>query len=146
MESGTVFMAEFINTYKAEPVETTVSGTKTLTGRSLKADEFEFSLTPVSAVAEDGTAITDSNAAQTAKNDKDGNIVFEKLNYTEAGTYTYSVKEIQGSDEGIEYSNASYDVTVVVKNGEKSLEIESVKAGETVLQKNAEGALSLIHI
>ena len=143
LEKGTVFTAEFINTYKAEQVETTVSGTKTLTGRDLKADEFEFSLTPVSAVAEDGTAITDSNAAQTTKNDKDGNIVFEKLNYTEAGTYTYSVKEIQGSDEEIEYSNASYDVTVVVKNGEKSLEVESVKAGETVLQKNAEGAYEL---
>ena len=143
LEKGTVFTAEFTNTYDDASAEITVSGTKTLTGRDLKADEFEFSLTPVSAVAEDGTAITDSNAAQTAKNDKDGNIVFEKLNYTEAGTYTYSVKEIQGSDEGIEYSNASYDVTVVVKNGEKSLEIESVKAGETVLQKNAEGAYEL---
>ena len=43
----------------------------------------------------------------------------------------------------MEYSNASYDVTVVVKNGEKSLEIESVKAGETVLQKNAEEAYVL---
>ena len=143
LEKGTVFTAEFTNTYDDASAEITVSGTKTLTGRDLKADEFEFSLTPVSAVAEDGTAITDSNAAQTAKNDKDGNIVFEKLNYTEAGTYTYSVKEIQGSDEGIEYSNASYDVTVVVKNGEKSLEIESVKAGETVLQKNAEEAYDL---
>ena len=112
----------FKNEYKTGEAEAEVKAKKTLTGRSLKADEFEFSLTPVSAVAEDGTAITDSNAAQTTKNTEGGAVVFEKLKYTKAGTYTYEMKETSVNGNGVTVDSTVYTVTVtVVDNGDGTL-------------------------
>ena len=112
----------FKNEYKTGEAEAEVKATKTLTGRDLKADEFEFSLTPVSAVAEDGTAITDSNAAQTTKNTEGGAVVFEKLKYTKAGTYTYEMKETSAGGNGVTVDSRVYTVTVtVVDNGDGTL-------------------------
>ena len=109
---------KFENTYKTGEAEAEVKATKKLTGRDLKADEFEFSLTPVSAVAEDGTAITDPNAAQTAKNTKGGDVVFGGLKYTKAGTYTYEMKETSVNGNGVTVDSTIYTVTVtVVDNG-----------------------------
>ena len=131
--------AKYTNTYEEfEGIIIGLKGTKKLEGRVLTAGEFQFEVSRKS-----GEAANVTLPSETITNTADGKISISGIGFKKAGTYVLTVKEKAGNDEGIEYSNASYDVTVVVKNGEKSLEIESVKAGETVLQKNAEGAYEL---
>ena len=131
--------AKYTNTYKEfEGIFMKLEGTKKLEGRALTAGEFQFEVSLKS-----GEAANVTLPSETITNTADGKISISGIGFEKAGTYVLTVKEKAGSDAGMEYSNASYDVTVVVKNGEKSLEIESVKAGETVLQKNAEEAYDL---
>lgn len=77
------------NTHKAWPVTvngaTELAGTKTLTGRTLAADEFRFTITP------QGDAPAASTA--TAVNDANGNFRFGDITFTKAGTYFYTVAE-----------------------------------------------------
>ena len=112
----------FKNTYKASPAEHTIKGNKTLRGRTLLNDEFTFALTEL---AVDGKAVA---APQTlyAKNfvNLDLNVVFPTITYTKAGTYEYSVKEINtesGAAYGINYDKTEYKVTVVVKDDGKGV-------------------------
>lgn len=76
----------FTNTYKAEFVSYSVSQdvkvSKTLTGRDLGAGEFDFEL------VENGKVVA------TAHNDAKGKVNFDALEYDEAGTHTYVVREI----------------------------------------------------
>ena len=78
----------FTNTYKAESVSYSVSQdvkvSKTLTGRDLRAGEFEFEL------------VENGNVVATASNDAKGNVNFDALEYDEAGTHTYVVREAKG--------------------------------------------------
>ena len=55
----------FTNTYSTSKAKASLEVTKKLTGRELKADEFEFTLTD-----------QDGNVKETVKNDKDGNVKF----------------------------------------------------------------------
>ncbi len=95
----------FNNGYKADPTQVIITATKTLTGRELKADEFTFVL-----YGKNGEEI------ETVKNAADGSIVFKPIPVTEAGKYVYTVKEKQGSEEGITYDSAVYTVTVTVSD------------------------------
>ena len=136
----------FTNTYTAESCETTVSATKTLTGRTLglQDKEFSFSLTPVSAVAADGkTEITDPNmdaetnpgGMLTASNDGDGKVTFDPLTYTQAGTYTYELKEEATIEAGITKDPSVYTVTVNVTDdslGNLHADVKYSKDGKEV--------------
>ncbi len=95
----------FANSYKADPTQVIVAGTKTLTGRELKADEFSFVL--YDQAGEELDTVT--NAA-------DGSFAFAPIPVTDAGEYVYTVKEITGSEEGITYDTAVYTVTVTVSD------------------------------
>ena len=64
---------------------------------------------------EDGTQLT-------AGNDANGMVVFPAIQYSEAGTYQYTLSEVKGSETGVTYDEAAYAVTVAVEdNGEGSL-------------------------
>ena len=64
----------------------------------------------------------DNNVVSKGKNDKDGNIYFAVINYTETGTYTYKVKEVVGELGGITYDTTVFEVIVtVVDNGNGQL-------------------------
>ncbi|KXU01036.1 hypothetical protein SCODD09_01681 [Streptococcus constellatus] len=54
-----------------------------MTGRKLKAQEFEFEL------KEDGKP----DVLQTAKNDAQGKVQFQAINYDKAGEYHYTITE-----------------------------------------------------
>lgn len=102
----------------------TITGTKTLTGGNLEAGEFRFGLYDSS-----GTLI------ETKKNDASGNITFRTIPYYTAGTYSYTVKEINEQGENtvsdIEYDPSVYTVTVNVdKNMDTS--ITYIKHGTNV--------------
>ena len=103
---------EFNNSYGASKTPALIEVTKALTGRALKADEFEFTLTD-----------QDGNVKETVKNDKDGNVKFSALEFDKAGTFTYKIAEKAGTATGITYDTKTITATVTVTdNGKGGLE------------------------
>lgn len=123
----------FANTYKAESVSYSVSQdvkvSKTLTGRDLRAGEFEFEL------VENGKVVA------TASNDAEGNVSFGALTYDEAGTHTYVVREAKGSLGGVTYDASEHVVTVsVTDDGSGRLSAKATSADGQIVFKNAYSA------
>ena len=111
--------AAFINIYEAKGTAI-VKAKKTLTGAELKNNQFTFTLTPNHVEDAEGKTveITDPNSEQTVKNKEDGEIVFASLNYTQAGVYFYTLKEISEGAGGITYDETEHTVKVTVKDPE----------------------------
>lgn len=112
----------FTNKYEAAQTDITVSAIKKLTGRNLNDGEFKFVLKD-----KEGNIIT------TATNTKDGKVVFDKIVFTEAGTYTYTVFEETGTVEHVTYDKTEYVVKVTVADQGKGKLVASdpvfMKAG-----------------
>ena len=90
-----------------------VEALKKMKGRNPAAGEFKF-------------ALLDQNRSTvaTASNDADGKIIFDNVKIARAGTYTYSIKEIPGSDPNIRYDAHEEQLTVnAVDNGDGTLEV-----------------------
>ena len=99
-------------TNKRSKAKAKIKANKTLTGRELKAEEFEFTLTD-----------QDGKVKETVKNDKDGNVTFSELEFDKAGTYTFKIAEKAGSDTSIKYDTKTVTATVtVVDKGKGALE------------------------
>lgn len=123
----------FANTYKAESVSYSVSQdvkvSKTLTGRDLRAGEFEFEL------------VDNGKVVATASNDAEGNVSFGALTYDEAGTHTYVVREAKGSLGGVTYDASEHVVTVsVTDDGSGRLSAKATSADGQIVFKNAYSA------
>lgn len=115
----------FTNTYKAKA---TNSGAIALTksvdvhdgSYQLKAGDFAFEL-----VGSDGTVL------QTQKNDAKGKVYFNELTFDHAGTFPFTVREVQPTDgapgvPGVTYTGKTYALTYVVKdNNDGKLVVES---------------------
>ena len=100
----------FINSYAPAATSVTLGASKVLNGKSLEDGEFSFALE-----GEDGTQLT-------AGNDANGMVVFPAIQYSETGTYQYTLSEVKGSETGVTYDEAAYAVTVAVEDdGEGSL-------------------------
>lgn len=91
----------FKNSFKAPAVEATIEATKKLEGKELAADAYTFELKEKGAVV------------ATAKNTAEGKVAFVR-SFEEAGTYTYTLVEKVGKEEGIEYDKTEHTVTVTV--------------------------------
>ena len=110
----------FTNTYSVTPVETSVTdqitATKVLTGRDMAEGEFSFEL-----VEGEGAEVV-----ATGKNAADGKITMSAIEYTKAGTHTYTLREVPGgASNGITYDGKTYTVETVVKdNGDGTLGVE----------------------
>ena len=99
-------------TNKRSKAKAKIKANKKLTGRELKAEEFEFTLTD-----------QDGKVKETVKNDKDGNIAFSELEFDKAGTYTFKIAEKAGSDTNIKYDTKTVTATVTVADkGKGALE------------------------
>lgn len=115
----------FTNAYKAQA---TVSGAIALTKSvdvhdgsfQMKAGDFAFEL-----VGSDGKVL------QTQKNDAEGKVAFDELTFNHAGTFTYTVREVQPTPSapgvpGVTYTGKTYTLTyVVVDNNDGNLVVES---------------------
>lgn len=115
----------FTNTYKAKA---TNSGAIALTksvdvhdgSYQLKAGDFAFEL-----VGSDGTVL------QIQKNDAKGKVYFNELTFDHAGTFPFTVREVQPTDgapgvPGVTYTGKTYTLTYVVKdNNDGKLVVES---------------------
>lgn len=113
----------FTNTYSVTSVETGVTdqitANKVLTGRELAAGEFSFEL-----VEGEGK---DAKVVATGKNAADGKITMSPIEYTKAGTHTYTLREVKGNAGGITYSDAKFTIeTTITDNGDGTLKAEHV--------------------
>lgn len=100
----------FRNTYRPGNVVVELAARKNLTGRGLKADEFEFEL-----VDKDGKVI------DTERNDKDGDIRFKPLTYSrdnngidDCGEHRYVIRERNTGEKNVAYDRTEHHVTVTV--------------------------------
>ncbi|MBP3435139.1 MAG: hypothetical protein J6K62_02280 [Clostridia bacterium] len=101
----------FVNTYKATAATHTVTANKTLTGKTLKDDEFTF----VMAESDAESNLVANGKSYEAKNKANGTITFETLTFDAVGTYYYVVSEKAGAaNVGITYDGATYLVAVTV--------------------------------
>ena len=121
----------FTNTYSVTPVETSVTdqitATKVLTGRDMAEGEFSFEL-----VEGEGK---DAKVVATGKNAADGKITMSTIEYTKAGTHTYTLREAKGNAGGITYSDAKFTIeTTITDNGDGTLSathvLKDVKVAE----------------
>ena len=106
---GTTESAGFTNKYHAMPTQVSIGAIKVLEGRELKKDEFSFKL-------------AGEDVESTVTNDADGKISFDKFEYSEPGTYVYTISEVKGDEAGMTYDKSVFTATVnVVDDGEGNL-------------------------
>lgn len=115
----------FTNTYKAKATNSgAIAFTKSVDvhdgSYQLKAGDFAFEL-----VGSDGTVL------QTQKNDAKGKVYFNELTFDHAGTFPFTVREVQPTPgapgvPGVTYTGKTYTLTYVVKdNNDGKLVVES---------------------
>ena len=115
----------FTNTYEAQATDSgAIALTKSVDvhdgSYQLKAGDFAFEL-----VGSDGSVI------QTQKNDAHGKVYFNELTFDHAGTFPFTVREVQPTDgapgvPGVTYTGKTYTLTYVVKdNNDGKLVVES---------------------
>ena len=136
----------FTNTYKATG-STTLTATKTLTGRSFQSgDNWTFTVTasPTTAPMPEHPVITTSATSGNSET-----LNFGKINYTlkDVGTYVYTITE-SGNVTNVENDpNTARTVKVIVTdNGDGTLKVEQIedaKNGLTFTNKYAEGETTL---
>lgn len=109
-ENGSEDGIRFTNTYQPQNVLVEFTARKRLTGRELKADEFEFEL-----VDKTGKVI------DTERNDKDGDIRFKPLEYArdnknvdDRGEHRYVIREKNTGEKNVTYDRTEHHVTVTV--------------------------------
>lgn len=109
-ENGSEDGIRFTNTYHPQNVLVELTARKRLTGRELKADEFEFEL-----VDKTGKII------DTERNDKDGDIRFKPLEYArdnknvdDRGEHRYVIRERNTGEKNVTYDRTEHHVTVTV--------------------------------
>ena len=118
----------FTNTYEAQATDSgAIALTKSVDvhdgSYQMKAGDFAFEL-----VGPDGMVL------QTQKNDADGKVAFDKLTFDHAGTFIYTVREVQPTDDapgvpGVTYTGKTYTLTyVVADNNDGKLVVESSTA------------------
>lgn len=98
----------FVNTYVPDPTDETsptdsaVTIKKVLDGRTLKADEFSFTM-----MDENGNGVQATNA-------EDGSVVFPKMTFDKEGIYTYTISETNDNKGGVNYDTTTYKAIATV--------------------------------
>ncbi|MEE0044713.1 Spy0128 family protein [Ellagibacter isourolithinifaciens] len=101
---------------------------KILEGRALVAGEFSFEL------------LENGKVASTGTNDADGNVVFSDIEFTEAGTHIYTMREIGAGTTaaGVTYDATTYQVTADVVEIDNELRVDfAIDGTDGAVFKNA---------
>ena len=120
----------------AKSDEVALEVTKKLEGKTLEKDAFSFQLLD-----------DKGNVLQTVKNDENGKVKFEAIKYKEAGTFKYTIKEVNDNKPGYTYDANVLKATVTVEDvlGEKlaSVKFEDSKKEFTNTYAAKEAKLQL---
>lgn len=95
----------FTNGYEAAPVTLKLGAAKVLKGAELKAGQFSFELKS-----------RDGKVMSTAKNAADGSVTFDALIFKQAGTYTFTVSEVDDGQVHVTYDKAVRKIVVTVSD------------------------------
>lgn len=95
--------AEFENVYTAKSTKLALTAAKVLEGADLKAGQFTFKL-------------SGGGVELTATNDANGQVTFSELSFTQAGTYTFIISEVNDGQQGVTYDETERKVTVTVED------------------------------
>ena len=95
----------FTNGYEAAPVALKLGAAKVLKGAELKAGQFSFELKG-----------RDGKVMSTAKNAADGSVTFDALTFKQAGTYTFTVSEVDDGQAHVTYDKAAHKIVVTVSD------------------------------
>lgn len=95
----------FTNGYEAAPVTLKLGAAKVLKGAELKADQFSFELKS-----------RDGKVMSTARNAADGSVTFDALTFKQAGTYTFTVSEVDDGQAHVTYDKAVHRIVVTVSD------------------------------
>ena len=95
----------FTNGYEAAPVTLKLGAAKVLKGAELKAGQFSFELKS-----------RDGKVMSTAKNAADGGVTFDALTFKQAGTYTFTVSEVDDGQAHVTYDKAVRKIVVTVSD------------------------------
>lgn len=93
----------FTNGYEAAPVTLKLGAAKVFKGAELKAGQFSFELKS-----------RDGKVMSTAKNAADGSVTFDALTFKQAGTYTFTVSEVDDGQAHVTYDKAVRKIVVTV--------------------------------
>ena len=96
----------FTNGYEAAPVTLKLGAAKVLKGAELKAGQFSFELKS-----------RDGKVMSTARNAADGSVTFDALTFKQAGTYTFTVSEVDDGQAHVTYDKAVHKIVVTVSDG-----------------------------
>ena len=108
---------EFENVYTAKPTKLALTAAKVLEGADLKAGQFTFKL-------------SGGGVELTATNDANGQVTFSELSFTQAGTYTFTISEVNDGQQGVTYDETERRVTVTVEDDRQGNLIASVNQEE----------------
>lgn len=101
----------FTNTYEANPTAVVIHASKKLVDKKLEDGQFTFELRDEN----------DKLVGKAKKNNADGQVVFDEITYDKAGTYKYTVSEVNDKQDRIRYDDKKYSVEVkVTDNGKGS--------------------------
>ena len=95
----------FTNGYQAAPVTLKLGAAKALKGADLKAGQFSFEFKS-----------RDGKVMSTAKNAADGSVTFDALTFKQAGTYTFTVSEVDDGQAHVTYDKAVHKIVVTVSD------------------------------
>lgn len=95
----------FTNGYEAAPVTLKLGAAKVFKGAELKAGQFSFELKS-----------RDGKVMSTAKNAADGSVTFDALTFKQAGTYTFTVSEVDDGQAHVTYDKAVRKIVVTVSD------------------------------
>lgn len=116
--------AVFTNTYTPNPDSIVIEARKTLRGQSLRDSQFTFELRD-----------SEGNLIQRGTNNRNGQIIFDEITYSEAGEYRYTLREIRGSQRRMTYDDKVYEILVRVTDdgvGTLTAEVEYIGVDELV--------------
>ena len=103
------------NTKRAENIKVQLKAKKTLEGKELKADKYEFELIDKS---------DNNKVLQKVKNSENGDVNFSAIEYSgdQVGEHKYVIREVEGTEPGVTYSKEEKEVTVTItKNSNNTL-------------------------
>lgn len=112
---GGTAIPEFTNTYRAQPATDNPTAVKRMSASEgnkypLKGDDFAFTLHQQSAPA------NVSNPDQTKRNDRNGDIRFDRLSFPLVGTYVFTMSEQDTTVPGVTKDGTVATITYVVED------------------------------